>query len=111
MVGRAVVAERGIWFLTEAPAQRSDQARFADTRLTRQQHHLAVAFLGPGPALRQDAELVLAPDQRREMRTMERLEPALGTTLAFDPPGGEGLCEALEPPLPKISQLEQPAHQ
>jgi hypothetical protein len=46
---------------------------------------------------------VLAPDQRREMLTMERLEPALGTALAFDPPGGEGFCEALESPLTKIS--------
>src|SRR5262245_51902748 len=45
------------------------------------------------------------------MLTMERLEPALGTTLAFDPPGGEGFCEALEPLLTKISQPEQTAGQ
>ena len=93
---RAVVAERRVRLVAEALEQRPDHARLADPRLARQQHHLAVAVLGPRPALEQDAELVLAPDQRREMLTMKRLEAALGATLAFDPPGGHRLGEALE---------------
>ena len=76
-----------------------------------EQHHLAVAVLGPGPALEQDAELVLAPDQRREMLAVQRLEAALGAALAFDPPGGERLGEALEALRAEIGQLEQPADQ
>ena len=76
-----------------------------------EQHHLALAVLGPGPALEQDAELVLAPDQRREPLAVQRLEAALGATLAFDPPGGERLGEALEALRAEVGQLEQPADQ
>ena len=54
---------------------------------------------------------MLAPDQRREALAVERLEPALGAPLAFDPPGGKRLGEALEPPRAEIGQLEQPADQ
>ena len=75
------------------------------------QDHLAVAVLGPGPALEQDAELVLAPDQRREMLAVERLEAAFGATLALDPPGGERLGEALEAPRAEIGQLEEATDQ
>ena len=110
-MGRAVVAERGVRLVAEALAQRPDHARLADPGLAREQHHLAVAVLGPGPALEQDAELVLAPDQRREMLAMQRLEAAFGATLALDPPGGERLGEALQPLRAEIGQLEQPADQ
>ena len=97
--------------VAEALAQRPEHARLADPGLAREQHHLAVAVLGPGPALEQDAELVLAPDQRREMLAVQRLEAALGATLAFDPPGGERLGEALEALRAEVGQLEQPADQ
>ena len=76
-----------------------------------EQHHLAVAVLGPGPALEQDAQLVLAPDQRREPLAVQRLEAAFGATLAFDPPGRERLGEALEPQRAEVGQLEQAADQ
>ena len=51
VVRRAVVAERRMRLVAQALAQRPDHARLADPRLARQQHHLAVAILGPGPAL------------------------------------------------------------
>ena len=54
---------------------------------------------------------MLAPDQRRETLAVQRLEAALGATLAFDPPGGERLGEALEPLRAEVGQLEQPADQ
>jgi hypothetical protein len=68
----------------QALDQAAGQARFADAGLAGDQHHLAFAVLGPGPALHQDAELVLAPDQRRETLALERIEAALGTTLPCD---------------------------
>ena len=105
------MAERRVRLVAEALAQRPDHARLADPRLAREQHHLAVAVLGPGPALEQDAELVLAPDQRRETLAVQRLEAALGATLAFDPPGRERLGEALEALRAEVGQLEQPADQ
>jgi hypothetical protein len=70
---------------------------------------LAVAVLGPGPALEQDTKLVLAPDQRREVPAVQRLEPALGAAFAFDPKSRERLGEAFETLRPEIGQLEQPA--
>ena len=76
-----------------------------------EEHDLAVAVLGPGPALHEDAKLVLAPDQRREVLAVQRLEAALGAALAFDPPGGQRLGEAFEALRPEVGQLEQPADQ
>ena len=54
-------------------------------------------------------QLVLAPDQRRQMLAVQRLEAALGVALAFDPPGGQRRGEALEPPRSEIRELEQAA--
>ena len=51
-----------------------------------EQDHLAFAVFGPPQRSQQDAELVLAPDQRRELSAMQRLEAAFGTTFAFDSP-------------------------
>ena len=82
--------------VAEALAQRPDQARLADARLAREQDHLAIAVLGPTPPLQQDAELVLAPDQRRQTLAMQRLEAALGATLAVDAPRRERLREAFQ---------------
>jgi hypothetical protein len=62
MLGRAVKAEWRVRLVTETLAQRPEQARFADTRLAREQDHLALTVLGPPPALEQYAELVLASD-------------------------------------------------
>jgi hypothetical protein len=70
-----------------------------------------VAVLGPGPALEQDAELVLAADQRREPLAVERLEAALGLTLALDLPGGQRLGEALDAQRAELGEFEQPAHE
>ena len=108
---RAVVAERRVRLVAQAPAQGPEQARLADPGLAREQHHLAVAIPGPGPALQQDAELVLAPDQRGEMLAVQRVEPALRAALAFDPESRERRGEALERHRPQIGQLEQAADQ
>ena len=96
VVGRAEMAEREVRLAAQLLAQRPEQARFADARLAREQHHLAVAVLGPGPALQQNRQLVLAPDQRREPLAVQRLEAALGAAFALDPEGRERLGEALE---------------
>ena len=83
VVGRAVVAERRVRLVAEPLAQRADEARLADAGLAGQQHHLALAVLGPLPAVEQHAELVLAPDQRRE--TAGRAAPRSGSRHAPSP--------------------------
>ena len=52
------------------------QPRLADPRLAREQDHPALATLGLLPAPQQQLHLLLAPDQRRQGRRVERLEPA-----------------------------------
>jgi hypothetical protein len=95
----------------QALDQAAGQTRFANPSLAREQHQLTFPVLGPRPALQQDAQLMLAADQRREPLAVQRLEAAFGTTLPFDPPSGEGFVEALEALGAEIGELEQPAHQ
>src|SRR5918992_556182 len=97
MVRRAVVTKRRMGLVGEALAQRAHDPRLADARLAREQHHLALALLGPLPAIDEEADLVLAPDQRRELLAVQRLEAAFGATFAFDAPRGQRLGEAPQP--------------
>ena len=106
------MAERDVRLAAQLLAQRPEQARFADAGLARQQHHLAIAVFGPAPALEQDAELVLASDQRRERPAMQRLEAAFGADPRLRPARRrERLGEALEAYRAEIGQLEQAADQ
>ncbi len=50
VVGRAEMAERETRLSAQLLAERPEQARFADAGLASEQHHLAVAVLGPSPA-------------------------------------------------------------
>src|SRR5512132_4185796 len=70
------MAERRVRLVAEPLAQRPDHARLANPWLAREQHPLAIAVFGPGPALEQDAEPVLAPDQGREMLAVQGFEVA-----------------------------------
>ena len=60
------------------------QPRLANARFARDQDHLAVAVLGPAPALQQHGQLVLTSDQRRQALPMEGLEAAIGGAFALD---------------------------
>jgi hypothetical protein len=111
VVGRAEVPERDLRPAGHLLAQRPQQARFADPRLAGDQHHLAVALPGPGQALHQHRQLVLAPDQRRQALPVQGLETALGGAVTQHPPGPDRLVEPLEIAAPEILELEQAAHQ
>src|ERR671919_1652790 len=100
------MAERRVRLVAEALAQRPDHPRLADARLAREQHHLAVAVLGPGPAFQENRQLLVAPDQRREPLAVQRLESALGAAFALDPESRERLGEALQAHGSEIGQLE-----
>ena len=92
-------------------AQRADEAGLADPGLAAEEHHLALALLGLPPAVEQQAELVLAPDQRRQARRLARLETALRAAAAEHPPGPHGCGEALEAVDAEVGVLEQAAEQ
>src|SRR5262244_1658860 len=61
--------------------QPSDDARFANSGLARDQHDLAVPCLGARPATQQEIDFLAASDQRAERRSAQRLEPALDDAL------------------------------
>ena len=76
-----------------------------------EQHDLALAVLGPLPAIEQQRHLLLAADERREARRLARLEPALGAALASTRQAVHRLGEALEALRAEIGELEQAADQ
>ena len=55
------------------------------------------------------ASSVLTPDQRRQTLPTQRLEAAIGATLAVDAERRERLCEAFHAKWAKVGELEQPA--
>ena len=53
VVGRAEMADRDVRLVRQLLAEGAQQPRLANARLARDQDHLAVAVLGPAPALQQ----------------------------------------------------------
>ena len=109
VVGGAEIAQREVRLARQLLTKGVYQPRFADARLARDQDHLAVAVLGPAPALQQHGQLVLTSDQRRHALSMEGLEAAIGGAFALDTESGDRLCEALDAGWTEVGQLEQTA--
>ena len=93
--------------ILEPLAERPHKARLADAGLARQQHHLAVALLGPLPALEQKSDLMLAADQRRQARPMQRLEPAFGGAFPDHAPSLHRTGKALQSMQAEVGKIEQ----
>ena len=87
MVRRALQAQGAFDLVVQTLAQRAQDARLADTRLSREQHHLAFAFLREPPALDEKPDLLLAPHQGREPRVGGGLEAARRLADPDDAPG------------------------
>src|SRR4051812_42491863 len=78
VVGRAELAQHRVRLADQPLLQCSDQARLADAGLAREQHDLALAVLRVLPPVEQQAQLVLAADQRRGGAGLPGVEAALG---------------------------------
>ena len=70
--------------MLHARLQLLHQARFANTRLTAEHHHLALTVLSLRPALEQERDFGLPAHQRREPTPHRRVEPALRAALSQD---------------------------
>src|SRR5438270_9942439 len=92
----------------DALRQRGGQARLADPRLARDQHHPPLAGLRLLPSPHQEVELLVAADQRRGPRT-QCLKAADNPALADHTPGALWLGETGERLGPEILDLEQRA--
>jgi hypothetical protein len=111
VIGGALVGKSEMGLGGDALAQLAHQARLANPRLAREQHHLALALARLAPAAKQQGNLLLAPDQRGQARSLTRLEAVLDPSLARDPPDRERLGKALQALRPDLVELEQPADQ
>ena len=104
VVRRAVVAQARMRLIVDCCAQRQRQAGLADAGLPGDQHQLACARGRAPPALEQQAEFGLAPDDGRELRAAQRLEPALRPAGTHHPPGVLRRVEALSCCSPRSTQ-------
>ena len=110
-MGRALVEQADVRLALEPRAHFPHQTRLADPGLAGQQDDMPLAVFGLLPSAQQQRDLLVTADQRRQARRLPRLEAPFGLTLAFDPPGGKRLGEALEPPGSEVVELEHAAEQ
>ena len=85
-----------MWFGTESLAQRKDDSRLADAGLARQLDDLSLAAGGEPPAIKQQRQLLLAPNKRSYVGCVPGLKATLGRDLGSDPKSSEGLGKTLE---------------
>ena len=111
VMGRALIEQADVELVLEPYTQFPNEARLADPRLARQQHHLTFAVPGLLPAAQQKSDLLLTADKGCEAHGVPRLEAPLGSGLAGNPPRHEGFGEALEPLWAEVRQLEQTTDQ
>ena len=95
--------------LPEPLLERREQPRLADPRLAGEEHHPALAAPGLPPAPQQQVDLLLAADQRRQGRGVERLEPARRRADAEDAVRADRRGEALGLDRAQVGALEQVA--
>ena len=97
--------------LIEHPPQGLREARLADARLARDQHHLALAPFGLAPAVEQPLEFRLAADERGQAGYPPGFEAARRCALAEHLPHPNPGRETLQPALAEVAALEQAAEQ
>src|SRR6516165_3721748 len=76
MIRRTEVAQTDMLLAAQSLHDRSDGARFANTRLAGDQHDLAVSSLRARPSAQQQVDFLIAADQRAHHRFVQRVEPA-----------------------------------
>src|SRR5215469_16973960 len=86
MVWRAEISQLRVRLALNALRQRCGEARLADPRLARNQHHPPLAGFRLLPAPQQQVELFIAPDEWRRLRA-QRLEAAQDAAFAKHTPG------------------------
>src|SRR6266540_6602810 len=105
------MAQGRMRLIFKSPAKRPHEARLADARFARQQHHLALTLLGSLPVLEQQADLILATDKRRQACPVQRLEPALGSAFPDHAPRPYRNGKPLQDLQAELGELEQPANE
>ncbi len=111
VVGRALESERAAHPCFQPLAQRTQNAALADAGFAGEQHDLAFAVLRQLPALQQQRDLLLAPDQRRESFLRRGLEAACRFAHTHDAIGMGAAGDALQSLLAQVFIVEAAAGQ
>ena len=109
VVGCALETDRDVRLDGHRFDQRLGEPRLADPRLTGEQDQLALAAPGLMPALEQQRELLVAPDDRGELAPLPRGEAAFQHPLAEDREGAGRFPNALQGQRRHGPQQEQVA--
>jgi len=97
--------------VAEPLRQCRDNPRLADPGFAGNQNDLAVASPGARPAVQQQADFIVAPDQWAQRRSTQGLEPAGDSARPQRQPGRHRPDDALEFDLAEIAVFEQVAGQ
>ena len=108
MVRPAEITQPDMRITLDALRQRRAEARFANPRLPRDQHHVPLAGFRLLPAAQQEVELFIAPDERGSLGA-KRLETTQHAALTDDTPSALRFGKPGERLLAEIVDLEQGA--
>src|SRR5215510_976627 len=87
------------------------QATLANASLATQQDHLSLPLFDPVPALQEEADFLLAPDQWCQTTRTHDVQPTLRPTVTQDAIDLEGFSNAPEGLTPQICHREIALHQ
>ena len=111
VIGRPAPFNTGVRLVGHVVFQHLHQARFANARLTAEQHHLPLPRLRLLPALLQERHLFFPAHQGRQPARDDRLQAALDAALAQDAIHMHGRCHAFEGMRPQILVRKVALHQ
>jgi hypothetical protein len=111
VVCRAAAFEPAVPLPGEPLAKLLHEARFSDPRLAVHEHHLAMSLAHLLPAIEQEPELLLAPDERRELLGERGVEAAADPAPPDRTVDRDRLLDPLEPLAPEALGEEDPRDQ
>ncbi len=111
VVGGAAELQARVRLVGDACRHGLDQAGLTDARIPGDQHHLALTVYHRLPAVQQQAELLVAPDQRREPAIRTGVQPSAHAALGVNPEHMDWLGEALQRVVARILGEEETLHQ
>ena len=104
---RAEPARQRQRFAGQSLDERGGEPRLADPGLAGKEDHLSFSLLRPRPAPQQQVAFFASPDERRQRRSVQRLEPAGDWALAQRRPDLRGSRDPLEVSGSQILKLEE----
>src|SRR4029077_6840013 len=105
-IRRALVSHPAVRPQREALEERRHNARFADSGVTGNQHHLALALPSQLLAREQEFDFRLAADKANRARRAYRVEAALRCGRTFDRPDRNGFRDALDLAAAEVAKSE-----